>query len=113
MTLPQIEAYALTLLVEAVAAFLLGPRFGADPRRAALAAIIGSALSHPVFWPSAIALYPKLGGLTIPLLEAAVVFFESIAYRVLATKFWRIALILSALVNFASWLTGVLVFALQ
>ena len=110
MTLTQTEAFALTLLIEGVAAFLLAPRFAVNSWRASGAAILGSAISHPIFWPSTYALFPVLGALTVPVLEIVVVLFESIAYRLIATKSWRSALILSALVNFSSWLIG---FALE
>ena len=109
MTLTQTEAFALTLLIEGVAAYLLAPQFKVNSWRAAAAALIGSAISHPVLWPSAFALFPYLGALTVPTLELGVVLFESVAYRLIATKSWRTALILSAIINFLSWLGGFLV----
>ena len=113
MTLTQTEAFALTLLIEGVAAYLLAPRFAVNSWRAAAAAIAGSAISHPVLWPSALALFTRLGPLTVPTLEILVVLFESIAYRLIATKSWRTALILSAIVNFLSWLAGFLLQGLR
>jgi hypothetical protein len=104
--LSQPEAYALTLVIEGAVAFFLAPRLGVNGRRAALAAIVGSALSHPIFWSAAHGLAPLLGRLTVPLLEAVVVAGESLAYRGLATKSWRAALVLSLLANLASYLTG-------
>lgn len=108
MTLTQTEAFALTLLIEGVTAYLLAPRFAVNSWRTAASAVIGSAISHPIFWPSTFALFRWLGPLTVPLLELAVVLFESLAYRLIATKSWRTALILSAVVNFLSWLAGYL-----
>lgn len=108
MTLTQTEAFVLTLLIEGIAAALLAPRFAVNSWRAAAAAVIGSALSHPVFWPSTFLLYPRLGPMTVPMLEILVVLFESLAYRLIATKSWRNALLLSAIVNFVSWLAGFL-----
>ena len=113
MTLTQTEAFALTLLIEGVAAYLLAPRFAVNSWRAAAAAVIGSALSHPALWQGALALFPWLGAFTVPILELLVVLFESIAYRIIATKIWRIALSLSAIVNFLSWLAGFLLQGLR
>jgi hypothetical protein len=112
MRLSQLEAYAITLAVEAAVAALLARRFKANSRRAALAAALGSALTHPIFWRAAFWLYPALKGFTVPALEAVVIAAESIGYRLLATRRWREALILSALVNAASWLTGALLYLL-
>ncbi len=112
MRLSQLEAYAITLAVEAAVAALLARRFGANWRRAALAAALGSALTHPVFWNAAYWLYPALKGFAVPLLEALVIAVESAGYRLLATPRWRTALILSALANAASWLMGALLYAL-
>ena len=113
MTLTQTEAFALTLLIEGAAAYLLAPKFAVNSWRAAAAAVIGSAISHPVLWPSVLALFPWLGALTVPILELLVVLFESAAYRVIATKSWRTALILSAIINFLSWLAGFLLQGLR
>ena len=112
MKVTQLEAYAITLALEAAVAALLAPRFEANSRRAALAAALGSAVTHPVFWPAAYWLYPALKGFAVPALEAAVIIAESAGYRLLATPRWRNALILSALANAASWLTGALLYAL-
>lgn len=113
MTLTQTQAFVLTLVIEAAAAWLLAPRFRVKSWRAAAAAVIGSALSHPVFWSAALALYPRLGWATVPSLEILVVLFESLAYRLIATKSWRHALLLSAIVNFISWLAGFLLQGLR
>lgn len=111
MTLSQLEAYAMTLAIEAVVAALLAGRIGANSRRAALTAALGSALTHPPFWYAAHELYPALKGFAVPALEALVVAVESAGYRLLATSRWRTALILSALANAASWLAGYLIYA--
>jgi len=113
MTLTQTEAFVLTLLIEGAAAFLLAPRFKVNSWRAATAAVVGSAISHPIFWPSTFALFGRLGPFTVPVLEAVVVLFESVGYRLIATRSWRTAIILSALVNSLSWLAGFLVQGLR
>lgn len=112
MKLTQLEAYAITLAVEAAVAALLAQRFKANSRRAALAAAGGSALTHPVLWNAAYWLYPALKGFAIPLLEVVVILAESAGYRLIATPRWRSALVLSAFSNAASWLTGVVLYAL-
>ena len=78
MNLTQIEAYAVTLIVEGIVAFALARPFKVVPWRAALAAILGSAVSHPLFWPSYLYLAPRLGVFTTPLTEGLVVLFESL-----------------------------------
>ena len=113
MTLTQTEAFVLTLLIEGIAAYLLAPRFAVNSWRAAGAAVVGSALSHPLLWQGVLALFPRLGAFTVPILEILVVLFESIAYRLIATKSWRTALILSTIVNFLSWLAGFLLQGLR
>lgn len=112
MKLSQLEAYALTLAVETAVAALLGARFGAKSRQSALAAFAGSALTHPPFWFAAYWFYPLLKGFAVPLLEAVVIAVEAVGYRVLATPCWQAALLLSALVNAASWLIGAGLYAL-
>lgn len=106
MHLSQIEAYGLTLAIEGVAAFLIAPRLVVPPRRAAAAAVLGSALSHPVFWNAVYGLYGTLGRFTVPLLEGVVVAGEALAYRAVATRSWWRAFALSFLANLASYVTG-------
>jgi len=106
LTLTQTEAFALTLVTEGIAAAVLARSFNVKPWRAAAAAVIGSTISHPILWPATLALYSRLGLMTVPLLEILVALFESIAYRLIVTKSWRTALVLSAIVNFLSWLVG-------
>lgn len=113
MSTLQLEAFVMTLVIEAGAAALLAPRLGVVAWRAALAGVVGSAISHPIFWPAAVALSSELGGFTVPFLEAIVILFESIAYRLIARTKWRLSLLLSLVANLTSWLVGWIVFALQ
>jgi len=106
MVLSQLEAYGLTLAIEGAAAFLIAPWLGARRGRAALAAILGSALSHPLFWNAVHWLYGMFGKLTVPLLEGAVVAGEALVYRAIATRTLIRAFALSFLVNLASYITG-------
>lgn len=107
MHLSQLQAYGLTLAIEGAAAFLIAPRFAVSRRRAAAAAILGSAASHPVFWNAVYWLYGILGRFTVPLLEGVVVAAEALAYRALATRSLTRAFALSFLANLASYVTGV------
>lgn len=113
MTLTQLEAYAFTIGIEALLAARLGPRFGAGRARAALAAAGGSALTHPVVWWSALALYPRIGLSAVPPLELFAILAETVGYRFIAQVTWRGALLLSGLANAASWALGALVTALR
>lgn len=106
MHLSQPVAYALTLAIEGGMAYVLAHRFGAGPRRAAIAAILGSAVTHPLLWKGAYLLYPMFHRLTVPLLELCVVGAESIAYRALAARDWQTAMWLSFLVNLTSYFAG-------
>lgn len=106
MVLSQLEAFGLTLAIEGAAALLIAPWFGVPRARAALAAVLGSALSHPAFWNAVYWLYGALGRFTVPLLEGVVVAGEALAYRALATRSWRRAFALSFLANLASYVIG-------
>ena len=97
------------MLVEAFVAALIAPVFGAARGRAALAAAGASALTHPLVWYGAFALYRALGALTVPLLEACTMAAESAAYRALAMGRWRHALAASVIANGVSWGLGALI----
>jgi hypothetical protein len=104
--LTQTVAFALTLLIEAPVALLLGRFFRISPSGCALSAIIGSALTHPILWTVFHDVQPLLGALTTPVLEAAVFLAEAPVYRMLAARRWDDALLLSLLVNAVSWAVG-------
>ncbi len=106
MHLSQIEAYGLTLAIEGAAAFMIAPRFAVSRRRAAAAAILGSAASHPVFWSAVYGLYGTFGRFTVPLLEGVVVAAEALVYRGVATRSLARAFALSFLANLASYVIG-------
>ena len=112
MRLTQLEAYALTIGIEALVAARLGPRFGAKRGRAALAAAGGSALTHPVVWWGALALYTRIGMSAVPLLELFAILAEAVGYRYLAVPRWRAALLLSGITNAVSWALGAAITAL-
>jgi len=112
MHLTQLEAFALTLAVESVAAVALAPAFQVSRGRAALSAVLGSSLTHPVLWLVFYKVYAALGALTTPALEALVFLAEAPFYRFIAKAKWTEALLLSFLVNAASWAAGELIYAL-
>ena len=107
MVLTQAQALAVTLGVEGALAALIGPRFGARRLRAAGAAVGGSLVTHPFVWWGVLALWPRYGPATTPLLEAAAVAVEALGYRLIATRRWRDAALLSIIANAASWGLGV------
>jgi hypothetical protein len=112
MHLTQLEAFGLTLAVESVAAAALAPAFRISRLRAVASAVLGSSLTHPLLWYSYYMAFEVLGAMTTPLLEALVILAEAPFYRMLATPRWTEALLLSLLVNAASWAAGELIYAL-
>jgi hypothetical protein len=108
----QLEAFALTLAVESVTAVALAPAFQISRGRALLSAVAGSSLTHPLLWYYFYTVYAVMGPLTTPSLEALVILAEAPFYRVLATRKWTEALLLSLLINAASWAAGELIYAL-
>lgn len=112
MTLTQLEAFALTLAIESVVAAAIAWPLKVRPLRAALAAVVGSALTHPILW----AIYPfahdAFGTLTTPALEAVIIASETLSYRAIATRRWDEAALLSLLANAASWGAGEVIYAL-
>ncbi|MCK8783894.1 hypothetical protein M0638_05800 [Roseomonas sp. NAR14] len=118
----QTAAFLLSVLVEAVAAALLvaaagwgrlQSRPGSPSARAALAALAGTALTHPAVWHGVPPLADRLGyGTAVLLAEGAVVLAEAPAYRLLAALPWPRALLVSLLANAASTAAGLLLYAL-
>ncbi len=106
MVLTQPVALALTLVTEAAVALLIAPRLGATRLRAAAAATAGSLVTHPLLWFAVLEFWWRLGDITVPLFEGVVVLVETLAYRLLATKSWRTALLFSIIANLASWGLG-------
>ena len=105
------EAFALTLLIEAPAAALLGLALKLPPLRCALAAVVASTVTHPILWTIYPHTYGYFGAFAIPLLEAAVIAAETPAYRMLATPRWIDAALLSLIVNAVSWGAGEVIYA--
>lgn len=102
----QLEAWAVTLVVEGLAAAALAPAFGLAPSRAARAAVAGSLCSHPIVWW----LFFELDGFrhywtVFAVVEGFAVLSETPFYR-LAGASWPKALLISFLVNASSVLAG-------
>ena len=112
MILTQLEAMGLTLVIEGTAAFALAPVLGLRPAPCALAAILASTVTHPILWAVFYSVYAGLGALTTPVLEAIIVLAEAPFYRTLARTRWDDALLMSLLVNAASWGAGEAIYAL-
>lgn len=102
----QMEAWAITLVVEGLAAAALGRLFGLAPSRAALAAVAGSLVSHPIVWWMYFELVRDLTYWpTFAVVEAFAVLSEAPFYRLAGAR-WGAALALSFLVNASSVLAG-------
>ena len=108
----QLDAFALTLLIEAAVAAALGRALKLDPVQCALAAMAGSAVTHPILWAIYRPAQDYLGAHTIPILELLIMATETLAYRTLATKRWLLAGLLSIVANGASWGIGEVIYAL-
>jgi hypothetical protein len=111
MHLSQLEAFGLTLAVEAATAAVLAPAFQVSRGRAAVAAIAGSTLTHPLLWFGFYEVHSVLGAATTPALEALVIVAEAPFHRVAGAR-WTEAFLLSLLVNAASWWSGEVIYAL-
>lgn len=108
----QVEAMALTYVLEASVAAALAPAFGRAVLMCAAAAIAGSTVTHPVLWVVFYDVQAAYGPLATPVLEACVIAAEVLAYRVLATPRWDEAAVFSVLANAVSWWGGELIYAL-
>ncbi len=112
MILTQLQAYGITMAVEAVVAAAISPWFGAKRARAALIAAISTAATHPIVWRGYGVIQPYTGDFTLFTVEAFAVLAESCFYRAFATQSWRGALLLSFIANMMSFAAGELIYAL-
>ncbi len=108
----QLEAMALTYAIEAAVAAAVAPAFGRAVLMCAAAAVAGSTVTHPILWAVFYDVQAAYGPLSTPVLEAAVMAAETIAYRLLATPRWDEAALFSVLANAASWWIGEVIYAL-
>jgi hypothetical protein len=112
MTLTQLDAMGLTLVVEVAVAAALGPVFARAALLCAAAAILGSCITHPILWSIFYDAQAAIGPFATPILEGAIIVAETFAYRALATPRWEEAGLFSVLANAASWGVGEIVHAL-
>ena len=79
---------------------------------AALSGLLASLVTHPILWAIFYPVEAAVGPLTTPLLEMLVFLAEAPAYRYIARSSWDTALLMSLLVNAASWAAGELIYSL-
>jgi len=110
----QTTALVFSIAVEAVVAFVLIRALGwGSGLNAALAASLGTLVTHSIAWVSITRLEEPLDyAWAVALVESGVVLAESIAYRLLVPLRWRRALIASLIANGASTAAGLLYYAL-
>ncbi|NOT41688.1 MAG: hypothetical protein HOP13_14460 [Alphaproteobacteria bacterium] len=108
----QLEAMALTFAIEAAVAAALAAAFGRAVLMCATAAVAGSTVTHPMLWAVFHDMQAVYGVMATPVLEAAVIAAETLAYRAIATPRWDEAALFSVLANAASWWGGELIYAL-
>jgi len=112
--MPQALALFLSIAIESVVAFFAMRALGwGSGRRAALAATIGTLITHPIIWHGIPRLEPLLGyGAAVAVAEGAVVLAESIAYRLIVPLPWPRSLAVSLIANGASAGAGFAYYAL-
>lgn len=108
----QTDAFALTLIIEVMAALALAPLLRLPAAACALAAVLGSSLTHPLLWAVFGDVHAALGALATPVLEVGVICAETPVYRWLCGCRWSDAALASLLVNAASWGAGEIIYAL-
>jgi hypothetical protein len=112
--MPQAVAMVMSIAIEAVVAFALirALRWGRGSN-AALAAALGTLVTHPIVWALVPRLEVPLGYAgAVALIESGVVLAESLAYRMIVALTWRRALTASLVANAASTASGLLYYAL-
>lgn len=97
---------ALTLVIEAMVALCVARPLGVSPATAALCAMLGSFVTHPLLWWIFYPAQSVFGTLTTPVLEIAVFLAEAPFYKFISPTHWNTAILLSLLVNAVSWGAG-------
>lgn len=105
----QLEALALSIVIEAAVAAAAARRLERAPTVLALTACGATLLTHPVLWVGALACYRVAPvPVCVLVLEVAVALAEAAAYAGAARLPWRRALALSAVANAASCGVGLM-----
>jgi hypothetical protein len=113
----QWQAELLSLAIEAPAALLVTALgFRLPGARAlvmvTLAAVAGTALTHPVVWNGVLALAPRIGWMAaVAALEVFAVAGETVVYRLATALSWRRAALVSLVANAASFGVGLVLAA--
>ena len=104
----QINAMLLSMASEAPAAALLGMMAGRRASMlAALAAALGTLMTHPIVWYGALRLYQVMDYWpAFAIVETYAILCETVVYRVLTGLAWDRSFALSAAANWASILLG-------
>ncbi len=110
----QTTALVTSIAIEAMVAFGLIRAVGwGSGLNAALAASLGTLVTHPIAWVLIPRLEGQIGyGGSVALVESGVVLAESVAYRLVVPLVWRRALVASLIANAASTAAGLLYYAL-
>jgi hypothetical protein len=110
----QTAALALSIAIEAAIAFaLIGALGWGSGLNAALAASLGTLITHPIVWLLIPSLEEPIGyAAAVALIESGVVLAESVAYRLIVPLAWRRSLLASLVANTASTAAGLLYYAL-
>ncbi len=106
----QTAAYLISLGSEAIVAALIVFAIWRDWRITALAAVsavLGTLLTHPIVWESGLYLYPRIGYLPgLAVIEAFAVLGEWPVYRLLTRLSWPGTLAISFAANLVSFTLG-------
>ncbi|HXP05586.1 MAG TPA: hypothetical protein VN808_15815 [Stellaceae bacterium] len=109
----QTAALVFSIAIEAAVAFALIRALGwGSGLNAALAASLGTLVTHPFVWYAVPRLDDPIGYAgAVALVESGVVLVESVAYRLIVPLSWRRSLLASLVANAASTAAGLLYYA--
>lgn len=112
----QLEALALSILIESAVAAFLCHRWGLGGPRGWLlgieAAALGTVLTHPGVWHGVLWASPRVGYATaVAVAEVGAFLVEAVFYRALGSLSWRDGLRVSLAANAASFGFGLFLYA--
>lgn len=103
----QIGTMVLSMAAEATVAYALAKFLTVTSWRAAVTAALATAMSHPLAWFSALALYPRMQFWHVAIiLKALIVLAEAPLYLLLAGTTIKASVALSLLANMVSFTVG-------
>lgn len=112
MDLPQSVAFVLSLAIEAIAAaLLLRATRWASAWRGALAALVGTGVTHPFVWWG-VTTFEEIAGYwpAVATAELFAVAVETVVWRLIAVSGWLRALICAAIANALSFAFGLAIY---